>query len=126
MWAAGATRPCPRARITPAKTRFGWSENGYRSFSGNVQFAHMPTTPGSETVTRMEHGGRWRYGNIHVDRRVAVDIEPSMPDGGYDQEDLTTIAPPAPATPVSMAHIEQYADGDWVEASDELTGTAVF
>jgi RNA polymerase sigma-70 factor (ECF subfamily) len=25
-----------------------------------------------------------------------------------------------------MAHVEQYADGDWVEASDELTGTAVF
>jgi len=74
----------------------------------------------------MEHGGRWRYGNIHVDKRVAVDIEPSMQDGGYDQEDLTTIAPTAPANPVSMAHIEQFADGDWVEPSDELTGTAVF
>ena len=25
-----------------------------------------------------------------------------------------------------MAHLEQYTDGDWVEPSDELTGTAVF
>src|ERR1700741_1824608 len=86
----------------------------------------MPATPGSETVTRMEHGGRWGYGNIHVDKRVAFDIEPSLREGGYDQEDLTTIAPTAPASPVSMAHIEQYADGDWVETPDELTGTAVF
>src|ERR1700716_2031490 len=86
----------------------------------------MPATPGSETVTRMEHGGRWGFGNIHVDKRVALDIEPSMRDDGYDQEDPTTIAPTAPASPVSMAHIEQYADGDWVEPSDELTGTAVF
>ncbi len=25
-----------------------------------------------------------------------------------------------------MAHLEQFTDGDWVEPSDELTGTAVF
>ncbi|MDT5329239.1 MAG: polymerase sigma-70 factor, subfamily, partial [Mycobacterium sp.] len=74
----------------------------------------------------MEHGGRWRYGNNHVDARVPVDIESSMPDGGSDQEDLTTTTQIVPAAPVSMAHIEQYTDGDWVEPSDELSGTAVF
>src|SRR5829696_6404083 len=87
----------------------------------------MPTTPRSESVSRMEHGGPWRYGNKHVDKRVAVDIEPSMHDGGSDQEDATTTTTQsAPAAPISMAHLEQYADGDWVEPSDELSGTAVF
>src|SRR6202048_986553 len=126
MWAADATRPRPSGQIAPRRDGFALVEKWVEIFSGKVQFAHMPSTPGSETVTRMEHGGRWRYGNIHVESRVAVDIEPSMRDGGYDQEDLTTIAPTAPASPVSMAHIEQYADGDWVEPSDELIGTAVF
>ena len=74
----------------------------------------------------MEDGGRWRYGNKHIDKRVAVDIEPSMRDGGCDQEDLTTIAQNAPAAPVSMAHREQYTDGEWVQPTEELTGTAVF
>ena len=75
----------------------------------------------------MEDGGRWRYGNKHVDKRVLVDIEPSTRDSGCDQEDLTTTtSQSAPAAPVSMAHLEQYTDGEWVEPSDELTGTAVF
>jgi len=86
----------------------------------------MPASPGSETVSRMEDGGRWRYGNKDVDKRVAVDIEPSMRDGGCDQEDLTTIAQNAPAAPVSMAHREQYTDGEWVQPAEALTGTAVF
>ena len=60
----------------------------------------------------MEDGERWRYGNKRIDKRVAVDIEPSMRDGGCDQEDLTTIAQNAPAAPVSMAHREQYTDGE--------------
>ena len=71
----------------------------------------------------MEDGGRWRYGNKHVDKRVAVDIEPSIRDGGCDQEDPTTTTTIAP---VSMAHLDQFTEGDWVEPSDELTGTAVF
>src|SRR3954470_12886560 len=96
-------------------------------FSGKVQFAHMPTTPQSETVSRMEHGGRGRYGNKHVDKRVLADIEPSTNNDGSDQEDpTTTTTQSAPAAPVSMAHLEQYADADWVEPADELTGTAVF
>jgi RNA polymerase sigma-70 factor, ECF subfamily len=97
----------------------------------------MPTTPRSETVSRMEHGGRWRYGNKHVDKRVLADIEPSTSDGGcdnderlapraHDLEDPTTTTKLAPVAPVSMAHLEQYTDGEWVEPCDELTGTAVF
>jgi len=75
----------------------------------------------------MEDGGRRRYGNKHVDKRVAVDIEPSVRDGGSDQEDLTNIATQsAPAAPISMAHLEQFTNGEWVEPTDELTGTAVF
>lgn len=30
------------------------------------------------------------------------------------------------AAPVTMAHLEQFTDGEWVEPTDELTGTAVF
>lgn len=55
-----------------------------------------------------------------------------------DMEDPTTTipaadsvnplaVPAAPVTsPVSMAHLEQYTDAEWVEPVDELTGTAVF
>src|SRR5215475_9857270 len=86
----------------------------------------MPTTPRSETVSRMENGGRWRYGNKHVNMSVSVNIESSIRDDGCDQEDPTTTTKLAPVAPVSMAHLEQYADGDWVEPTDELTGTAVF
>jgi len=71
----------------------------------------------------MEHGGRWRYGNKHVDKRVAVDIEPSTRDDGCDQEDPTSTTKLAP---ISMAHLEQYTDGEWVVPSEELSGTAVF
>src|SRR5687767_11414269 len=85
----------------------------------------MPTTPGSWSVARMEHGERWRSGNKHVLSRVPADIELSMHNDGSDQEDPTT-NPNAPVAPVSMAHLEQYTDGEWVEPSDEMTGTAVF
>jgi RNA polymerase sigma-70 factor, ECF subfamily len=71
----------------------------------------------------MEDGGRWRYGNTHVDKRVNVNIEPSIRDGGCDQEDPTTTKKLAP---ISMPHLEQYTNGDWVEPVDALTGTAVF
>ncbi|MDT7730253.1 MAG: polymerase sigma-70 factor, subfamily, partial [Mycobacterium sp.] len=74
----------------------------------------------------MEHGGRWLYGNKHVDKRVVVDIGPSTVSDGCDQEDLTTTTSNAPAAPVSMAHLEQYTEGHWVVPSEELTGTAVF
>ena len=71
----------------------------------------------------MERGERWSSGNNHVDRRVAGDVKLPTSIGSPDQEDLTTTTTMAP---VSMAHLEQYADTDWVEPTDELTGTAVF
>ncbi|MET0995003.1 MAG: sigma factor, partial [Mycobacterium sp.] len=75
----------------------------------------------------MEHGGSWRSGNNGVQNRVAADVEPSIGDGGRDQEDLTTTTTTASQlAPVSMSHLEQFTDGEWVEPSDELTGTAVF
>ncbi|MDZ4265761.1 MAG: RNA polymerase sigma factor SigE [Mycobacterium sp.] len=69
-----------------------------------------------------------------------VDIERSSTDDRcrHDLEDPTTTthaagsaAPAAapvaaPVSPVSMAHLEQFTDGEWVEPNDELTGTAVF
>ena len=73
----------------------------------------------------MDDGGRWHSGNKRGDFHVVANIEPSICDGGCDQEDLTTSSS-APAAPTSMAHLEQFTDGDWVEPSDELTGTAVF
>ncbi|MCH9640459.1 MAG: RNA polymerase sigma factor SigE [Actinomycetia bacterium] len=68
--------------------------------------------------------------------RCVVEANAPSTDGGsrYDLEDPTntTHAPGpvntgnTPASPVSMAHLEQYTDAEWVEPADELTGTAVF
>jgi RNA polymerase sigma-70 factor (ECF subfamily) len=71
----------------------------------------------------MEDGGRWHAGNNPKEFHVSANIEPLTHDHGCDQEDPTTTTKTAPA---SMAHLEQYTDGEWVEPSDELTGTAVF
>jgi RNA polymerase sigma-70 factor, ECF subfamily len=73
----------------------------------------------------MDHGGRWHSGNKSTEFHVSANIEPSIQDDGCDQEDLTKNSN-APAAPSTMAHLEQFTDGDWVEPSDELTGTAVF
>lgn len=76
-----------------------------------------------------------RSGNNTVSRRV-IDITRSPIDdrAHFDLEDpTTTISGPisgsaaAPvSSPVSMAHLEQFTDAEWVEPTDELTGTAVF
>ncbi|AKS33009.1 RNA polymerase sigma factor SigE [Mycolicibacterium goodii] len=78
----------------------------------------------------MEHDDR-RAGQVrdgNNDRVIRV--EHSENRAVHDQEDSPTIASqPTTAThaaPVSMAHLEQFTDSDWVEPSDELTGTAVF
>ncbi|MHA0288504.1 RNA polymerase sigma factor SigE [Mycobacterium sp. C3-094] len=44
----------------------------------------------------------------------------------HDLEDPTTTHPAPVSAPVSMAHLEQFTEAEWVEPSDELTGTAVF
>jgi len=68
--------------------------------------------------------------------RCVVDTERLSTEGScrHDLEDPTSTAQTpgllgpvaAPASPVSMAHLEQYTDAQWVEPTDELTGTAVF
>ncbi len=71
--------------------------------------------------------------------RCVVDIERLSADdrSRHDLEDPTSTLPApgpvspvtssvSPAAPVSMAHREQYTDAEWVEPTDELTGTAVF
>ncbi|MGZ5365348.1 MAG: RNA polymerase sigma factor SigE [Mycobacterium sp.] len=73
----------------------------------------------------MDDGGRWDAGNKRKEFHVAANIEPSIHGDGCDQEDLTKNSN-ANTAPVTMAHLEQYTDGEWVEPSDELTGTAVF
>lgn len=84
----------------------------------------------------MEHIG-WRRGrNNGAADRVAHNDEPSAVaeglDASVDMEDPTITntgaagAAAAATAPVSMAHLEQFSDSDWVEPSDELTGTAVF
>ena len=64
-----------------------------------------------------------------------VDVNRSADDRfHFDLEDPTTassastsVSSAAPvSSPVSMAHLEQFTDGEWVEPADELTGTAVF
>ncbi len=74
----------------------------------------MPSTRGSETVCRMDDGRRWDEGNKRSDFHVAANIGPSIHGDGCDQEDLTTITKNAPAAPSTMAHLEQYTDGEWV------------
>jgi RNA polymerase sigma-70 factor (ECF subfamily) len=75
----------------------------------------------------MEHGGRWRSRNNHVDRRVATDVASPMSGARCDLEDpTTTTSTAAHLAPVSMSHLERYTDGEWVEPSDEPQGTAVF
>lgn len=81
----------------------------------------------------MEHGRRLRFGNRNTADRVAHDDQPTtVTDAGHDSagldlEDLTTTTTAAAqAAPVSMAHLEQFSDSDWVEPTDELTGTAVY
>ncbi|MCH9668300.1 MAG: RNA polymerase sigma factor SigE [Actinomycetia bacterium] len=77
-------------------------------------------------------------GKKFTPRRVP-DSNPLSTDGNQLQqpEDLTittdTVGSPRPAaasvtpvSPVSMAHLEQYTDAEWVEPAEELTGTAVF
>jgi RNA polymerase sigma-70 factor (ECF subfamily) len=72
----------------------------------------------------MEYDGSRRPGNNHGDDSVAAGVEPLTRNScsASDLEDPTTTTP----APVFMAHFEQPGDGEWVEPSDELTGTAVF
>lgn len=67
---------------------------------------------------------------------LCVSEHDGSPQGGprHHLEDPTTTthgptssATAAPvAAPVSMAHLEQFTEAEWVEPTDELTGTAVF
>lgn len=76
----------------------------------------------------MDHASRPDR-NRRADDRVVNHIEPSYAGDGHDQEDPTiATAPtdPASVNPVSMSHFEPQIEAEWVEPTDELTGTAVF
>jgi RNA polymerase sigma-70 factor (ECF subfamily) len=73
----------------------------------------------------MENGGSWGLGNIHGSDSVSagVDVGNIADIGTTDLEDPTT----TPSTsPVFMAHFQQAGDAEWVEPSEEMSGTAVF
>ena len=75
----------------------------------------------------MENGDGSRFGNNRSGISVSTCAQPSLADGAAsDLEDPTT----AVTNPVFMSHLEQAGAGadqtEWVEPSDELTGTAVF
>jgi RNA polymerase sigma-70 factor, ECF subfamily len=72
----------------------------------------------------MENGGSWGVGNIDVENSVPADVEPTA-NTGVSMSDLEDPTTTASTSPVFMAHFEQ-GEGDWVEPSDELIGTAVF
>jgi RNA polymerase sigma-70 factor (ECF subfamily) len=83
----------------------------------------------------MEHGessrsrntgclGRVSNRNEQMPTSVACHLDSEDPTITYASASATAGSPVA--SPVSMPHLEQYTDGDWVEPSDELTGTAVF
>jgi RNA polymerase sigma-70 factor, ECF subfamily len=73
----------------------------------------------------MENGGSWASGNISGNDSVSAGTDPGIiPDiRPSDLEDPTTTTS---TSPVFMAHFEQAGDGDWVEPTDDLSGTAVF
>ena len=87
----------------------------------------------------MEFGGSWLLedepsGNNRVDNAVATSVGSSLHGAGFtiDLEDKTTTTTMGP---VFMSHLEQAGSDqagansgqvDWVDPSDELTGTAVF
>lgn len=80
----------------------------------------------------MEHGARWRTAQHNQDSNRNSDVISRVElNENCDQEDPTSAnavtSPPATqAAPVTMAHLEQFTTAEWVEPSDELTGTAVF
>ncbi|WP_441957943.1 RNA polymerase sigma factor SigE [Mycolicibacterium houstonense] len=80
----------------------------------------------------MEHGARWRTAQHIEDNDRNNDVISRVEVSKIcDQEDPTSANavaanPAAQAAPVSMAHLEQFTSGEWVEPSEELTGTAVF
>jgi RNA polymerase sigma-70 factor (ECF subfamily) len=83
----------------------------------------------------MEHGESSRSRNTDGRGHVSIDNAqtPTRTACHLDTEDPTIANAAASgsagstvASPVSMPHLEQYTDGDWVVTSDELTGTAVF
>lgn len=80
----------------------------------------------------MEHGARWRTAQHNQDSNRNNEVISRVGLSEIcDQEDPTsanavTSNPATQAAPVSMAHREQFTTGEWVEPSDEMTGTAVF
>lgn len=80
----------------------------------------------------MEHGARWRTAQHNQDSNRNSDVISRVElNENCDQEDPTsanavTSPPTTQAAPVTMAHLEQFTTAEWVEPSDELTGTAVF
>jgi RNA polymerase sigma-70 factor, ECF subfamily len=81
---------------------------------------------------RMEHGARWRTAQHNQDSNRNNEVISRVELSEIcDQEDPTsanavTSNPATQAAPVTMAHLEQFTTGEWVEPSEELTGTAVF
>ncbi len=73
----------------------------------------------------MEKGGSWVPGNNRGGDSVFAVGGAAVNAGGptNDLEDPTTTVS---TSPVFMAHFEQAGDGDWVEPTDEMSGTAVF
>jgi RNA polymerase sigma-70 factor, ECF subfamily len=83
----------------------------------------MPDISRCTTVKRVERGGFVPEvsGNSAAQVRVGSQRLPRS-DGSPEQEDPTTTL----MAPVNMSHLEQHTEGDWVEPSDELQGTAIF
>lgn len=66
---------------------------------------------------------------MHADGRVFPNVTPSAREDGREQEDgisTASLPPVSVSAPASMSHFEPRQPTDWVEPSDEPTGTAVF
>jgi RNA polymerase sigma-70 factor, ECF subfamily len=82
----------------------------------------MPGTPRCTTVVAVDRGdGNEVSGNSAAQVHVGTHVLPQSA-GSLAQEDPTSTL----MAPAHMSHREQYTEGDWVESSDELQGTAIF
>ncbi|VEG57217.1 RNA polymerase sigma factor SigE [Mycolicibacterium aurum] len=71
--------------------------------------------------------GTARSGNNTASRGVMLSDHFDLEDPTTANSGPNTVSGAATvASPVSMAHLEQFTDAEWVEPTDELSGTAVF
>ncbi len=94
------------------------------AISARGDILHLGDHPGKKATSRRVVGTERlsTEGSCHQDQENPTST--TQKPGTQAPSPLGPVA--APVSPVSMAHLEQYTDAEWVEPADEMTGTAVF